>query len=275
VDIDALLAGARDCDQVTRSHTLVENPAALLALMWEFAVDDRNKRNMVILPYRDRLSLFSRYSQQLVMESLGKEKSRKGEIVRQGLTVYGTKGSTDQHSFVQQLRDGADDFFVTFIEVLCDRNEKSIMVEEDVTCGDYLHGFLYGTRAALFEKGRQSITITLNELNARLVGVLIALFERAVGFYAELIDVNAYDQPGVEAGKQAAQHMLELQRKVLGHLRASPGSALTAEEIAAAIGQPNAAETILHLLDHAAANPDHEIVHAPEANPFIARYSAS
>ncbi len=267
VDIDALRSGARDCDAVTRGSHMMENPAALLAAMWHFAREERDLRNMVILPYRDRLSLFSRYLQQLVMESLGKERSRTGQIVHQGLTVYGNKGSTDQHSFVQQLRDGPDDFFVTFIEVLRDRQEKSMMVEDDVSTGDYLHGFLYGTRAALDEKGRRSITITLNELNARSVGLLIALFERTVGLYAELIDVNAYDQPGVEAGKKAAGRVLDLQRKVLLFLRAHRGSDFTVEAIAEGIGELEAAETIQHLLDHAAANPDHEIKLAPEVNP--------
>ena len=61
---------------------------------------------MVVLPYKDRLLLFSRYLQQLVMESLGKEKDLSGNVVHQGLSVYGNKGSTDQHAFVQQLRDG-------------------------------------------------------------------------------------------------------------------------------------------------------------------------
>jgi glucose-6-phosphate isomerase len=272
IDIDALLAGARDCDIVTRNCTLAENPAALLALMWHYAVEERDKRNMVILPYRDRLSLFSRYLQQLVMESIGKEKNRKGESVHCGLTVYGNKGSTDQHSFVQQLRDGVDDFFVKFIEVLHDRGEKSIMFEENVTTGDYLHGFLHGTRTALYEKGRQSMIITLDELNARSVGVLIALFERAVGLYAELIDVNAYDQPGVEAGKRAAGNLLDLQRKVLTYLRAHGGSISTVEGIAAAIGQPDAAEAILHILEHAAANPDHGLIRTPGANMFSTRY---
>lgn len=275
VDIDALLSGARDCDVVTRSAHMIENPAALLAAMWHFAREECGKRNMVILPYRDRLALFSRYLQQLVMESIGKDRSRTGQIVRQGLTVYGNKGSTDQHAFVQQLRDGPDDFFVTFIKVLHGREEKSMMVEEDVSTGDYLNGFLYGTRAALDEKGRQSITITLNELNARSVGVLIALFERAVGLYAELIDVNAYDQPGVEAGKKSASRVLDLQRKVFLYLRAHRDADFTVEAIAEGIGEPDAAETILHLLDHAAANPDHEIKLAPGATPFTARYFAS
>ena len=72
---------------------------------------------MVVLPYKDRLELFSRYLQQLVMESLGKEKDLDGKVVNQGIAVYGNKGSTDQHAYVQQLRDGLPNFFVTFVQV--------------------------------------------------------------------------------------------------------------------------------------------------------------
>ena len=72
---------------------------------------------MVVLPYKDRLLLLSRHLQQLVMESLGKELDRGGKSVHQGLTVYGNKGSTDQHAFVQELRDGRHDFFVTFVRL--------------------------------------------------------------------------------------------------------------------------------------------------------------
>jgi glucose-6-phosphate isomerase len=122
---------------------------------------------MVVLPYKDRLLLFSRYLQQLVMESLGKELDRGGRTVRQGLVVYGNKGSTDQHAFIQQLRDGADNFFVTFIEVLRERDGELIEVEPDTTAGDYLGGFLLGTRRALTESGRESITLTVPEIGPR------------------------------------------------------------------------------------------------------------
>ena len=125
----------------------------LLALMWYYAGNGRGEKDMVILPYKDRLALFSRYLQQLVMESLGKEKDRAGKIVHQGIAVYGNKGSTDQHAYVQQLRDGVPNFFVTFIEVAKDRATSRFEVEEGITSGDYLHGFLRGTRAALYENG--------------------------------------------------------------------------------------------------------------------------
>jgi glucose-6-phosphate isomerase len=73
IDIDAMLAGAAAMDKVTRGTVTRENPAALLALMWHFATGGRGAKDMVVLPYKDRLLLFSRYLQQLVMESLGKE----------------------------------------------------------------------------------------------------------------------------------------------------------------------------------------------------------
>src|SRR6266571_6719768 len=146
----------------------------LLALMWYYAGNGKGEKDMVILPYKDRLTLFSKYLQQLVMESLGKGKDLDGKIVHQGIAVYGNKGSTDQHAYVQQLRDGVLNFFVTFIEVQKDRHEPGIEVEKGVTSGDYLQGFLRGTRSALYESGRESITISIPEVNAFNLGMLIA-----------------------------------------------------------------------------------------------------
>ncbi|HEX2099375.1 MAG TPA: glucose-6-phosphate isomerase, partial [Candidatus Synoicihabitans sp.] len=186
LDIDGLLAGAAEMDALTRRPTTQENPAALLALAWHFATDARGAKDMVVLPYKDRLLLFSRYLQQLVMESLGKELDLSGKVVNQGLAVYGNKGSTDQHAYVQQLREGVNNFFVTFIEVLRDRAGDSMEVEPGITSGDYLQGFLLGTRDALTEKNRWSITITVPDVSAHTIGMLIALYERVVGLYASL-----------------------------------------------------------------------------------------
>lgn len=248
IDVDDFLAGARECDELTRNHDARKNPAALLAMMWYDAGGGCGSKDMVVLPYKDRLSLFAKYLQQLVMESLGKRTNRAGQTVHQGLTVYGNKGSTDQHAFVQQLRDGRDDFFVTFIDVLQDRLGDAVEVEPSLTTGDYLHGFLYGTRDALYQSGRQSITLTLDEVSPRALGTLIALFERAVGLYAELIDVNAYDQPGVEAGKEAATAILDLKKKVLVALADDVLDDPTPEAVAAKIGHPNDVELVHHLM---------------------------
>lgn len=277
LDVRLMLEGARVMDAATRSRETAKNPAALLALSWLSATGGAGRKDMVILPYKDRLELFSRYLQQLVMESLGKRLDARGNEVRQGIAVYGNKGSTDQHAYVQQLRDGLDNFFVTFIEVLRDRAEAraSIEVEPGVTTGDYLSGFLQGTRRALFEGGRESITITINDVSARTLGLLIALYERAVGLYASLVGINAYHQPGVEAGKKAAQAVIELQKRVVGALSARPGEAFTAEEAAKAAGaSAEEEEEVFWILRHLAANPGRGVERtlARGASPFEATF---
>lgn len=253
IDIDALLDGARVMDEATRLPSLNRNPAALLALSWYWAGNGRGDRDMVILPYKDRLSLFSRYLQQLVMESLGKEKDGLGRTVHQGIAVYGNKGSTDQHAYVQQLREGVPNFFVTFIEVLEDRQGPSIEVESGVTSGDCLFGFLQGTRRALYEKQRDSMTITIPQVTPRTVGALIALYERSVSLYASLIHINAYHQPGVEAGKQAAADVLTLQRRIL-HVLHTAVYPLSLAELAIRVEQPDEIELIYAIVRHLWAN---------------------
>ncbi|MCL2760822.1 MAG: glucose-6-phosphate isomerase [Desulfuromonadales bacterium] len=259
IDIDSLLNGAKLCDIATRNRVTRKNPAAILALMWHYATGGKGKKDMVILPYKDRLLLFSRYLQQLLMESIGKEKDLSGNAVHQGLSVYGNKGSTDQHAYVQQLREGINNFFVTFIEVLKDRGQRSMMVEPEITSGDYLAGFLQGTREALSEAGRESITITVEEISPKTVGALIALYERSVGLYSFLIDVNAYHQPGVEAGKKAANTVLETQRDILSFLKNNQPKSFRAGEIAELSGKPEKVEMIFRIMMHIAANPDHNI----------------
>lgn len=250
IDIGQFLAGAAEMDGNTRKPGIAGNAGMTLALMWLFATGGRGEKDMVILPYKDRLVLLSKYLQQLVMESLGKERDRDGNIVHQGIAVYGNKGSTDQHAYVQQLREGVPNFFATFIEVREDRPDgPRFEVEPGVTSGDYLQGFLRGTRTALYENGRDSITISIPEVTPFHLGALIALYERAVGFYGSLVKINAYHQPGVEAGKKAATKVIELQKKVQ---EALGSTALTAEELAARLGADP--EDVYHVLTHLAAN---------------------
>jgi glucose-6-phosphate isomerase len=257
IDIDLMLDGARLCDRSTRNTVTRENPAALLALSWFHATAGRGAKDMVILPYKDRLILFSRYLQQLIMESLGKERDLDGNAVLQGIAVYGNKGSTDQHAYVQQLREGVHNFFATFVEVLKDRDGASLAVEPGATSGDYLSGFFQGTREALYEKDRESLTITVDEVSPLTVGALIALYERAVGLYASLVNINAYHQPGVEAGKKAAGTVLKLQGEILELLQAQQGREFTANEMAMALARPEEVETVFNILRHMAANVDH------------------
>ena len=154
-DIDQFLAGAAAMDGKTRAPIAGQNAAMLLSLMWHYVGNGRGEKDMVILPYKDRLMLFSKYLQQLVMESLGKADDLDGNVVHQGIAVYGNKGSTDQHAYVQQLRDGVLNFFVTFVEVQKDRASARFEVEPGVTSGDYLQGFLPRRRSStLRERSR-------------------------------------------------------------------------------------------------------------------------
>ena len=260
VDFRKFLAGACAMDRLTRNTAtkrklaeLRKNPAAMLAAMWYVAGKGRGNRNMVIVPYSDRLILMSRYLQQLVMESLGKERDRQGKVVHQGLNVFGNKGGTDAHAFIQQLNDGRDDFFATFIEVLEDAAD--VPIADGISMGDYLHGFLAGLTAALLKKGRQVISVKLPRLDVFALGQLIALYERAVAIYAEFIDINAFHQPGVQAYKLAAKGVLALRGKLLEYWDNSKVAGKSAVEICRFAGiDETDAVTVGDLLDKAALN---------------------
>jgi glucose-6-phosphate isomerase len=281
ISIDELLAGAKDMDALNRNKNLKENPAVLLAFSVYMTTKGKGEKAMVVLPYKDRLSLFSKYLQQLIMESLGKEKNLDGKVVNQGISVYGNKGSTDQHSYVQQLRSGLNNFFAVFIEVLKDNtdfhkpsdnlNLSDVEVAENVNAGDYLNGFYQGTRKALFDNNRESISITIEELNAYSLGQLLALFEKFVGIYACLINVNAYHQPGVEAGKVAAEAVIEKQNKIIKIL-SDASSPLTVDEIVKLDSELDS-ETTFKILRHLALN-DRVKLNSKE-DVFMDEYSVS
>jgi glucose-6-phosphate isomerase len=265
IQIREILEGAKVMDQATRIPNIKQNPAALLALSWYFAGNGRGEKDMVVLPYKDSLLLFSRYLQQLVMESLGKEKDLDGNVVYQGIAVYGNKGSTDQHAYVQQLREGISNFFATFIEVLEDRKGPSIEIEPGVTTGDYLSGFLQGTREALYENHRPSVTVTIPTVSPFTIGALVALYERAVGLYAFLVNINAYHQPGVEAGKKAAAQILDVQSSV-SKVLAQASTPLSLEALAQKVGTDQI-ETIYKIVRHMEANRRGVILEGDRSKP--------
>ncbi len=257
-NVDDLLSGAGEMDSVTRENDPLKNPAMLLSLMWHFAGNGKGEKDMVILPYKDRLVLFSKYLQQLIMESVGKEKDLDGKVVNQGIAVYGNKGSTDQHAYIQQLRDGLNNFFAVFIRVLENVSSvtgkfNNLQVEDQLTSGDYLSGFYQGTRKALYENGRDSITISVESLNPKTLGAMIALFERAVGYYASFVRINAYHQPGVEAGKKAATKVVEIQKVVMNYLVGNKGEH-TADAISKALKIEDDVETVYLTLEHLMTN---------------------
>ena len=267
IDIRSILGGAKEMDAATRVHSLKDNPAAQLALSWYHAGNGKGEKDMVVLPYKDSLLLFSRYLQQRVMESLVKERDLDGNVAYQGIAVYGNKGATDQHAYVQQLREGVPSFFVTFIEVLEDRTGESVQVEPGVTSGDYLSGLLQGTRQALFDNSRESITVTIPQVNAHIIGALIALYERAVGLYASLVNINAYHQPGVEAGKKAAAGVLKVQLQIVQTVRQA-GEPITIATLAEKMGAMDDIETIYKIVRHLHANQREIVINGDPGEPM-------
>ena len=257
IDVDGLLQGASDCDKLSRTKEFSSNPGAIFALCWYFCSGGVGGTTQVVLPYKDNLYLLANYLQQLVMESLGKEDDLDGKKVNQGLAVLGNKGSTDQHSYVQQLVGGPDNVFVTFVSVLKDRLAESPIIGEDSTSGDYLNAFMLGTRSALASHGKRSMSITVQEANAYNIGQIIALFERAVGIYAQLIHINAYDQPAVEFGKKAASSFIELKNKAKDFMEHNKDVEFTAEELAEDVGKPDMACDLFRIMEHVCANDEH------------------
>ena len=254
IDFAAFVGGARHMDELTRAPGLANNPAYQLAVAWFVAGNGRGDRNMVIVPYSDRLVLLGRYLQQLVMESLGKERDLAGNVVHQGLTVYGNKGGTDAHAYIQQLNDGRDDFFVTFVEVL--RDTAPVFVDEELTMGDYLHAFKDGLVKALRRKQRRVIEVVLERLDEFGLGMLIALYERAVAVYAELIHINAFHQPGVQAYKTASAEVNQLSEALRRWLvtPAADGWSGTAGDLAVELDEADRTREVAGLLAKYAVN---------------------
>jgi len=254
IDFKNFLAGACHMDEWTRNKDYCVNPAYMLAAMWYIAGKGKGDRNMVIVPYSDRLILLSRYFQQLVMESLGKELDLDGKVVHQGLNVFGNKGGTDAHAFIQQLNDGRDDFFVTFIEVLEDA--LPLPIEGKIAMGDFLHGFEAGLSAALRGKGRQTIEMTIDKVDTFNLGMIIALYERAVAVYAEFININAFHQPGVQAYKLASKSMITLLKEVEATLAGLKGFKGTAAGFAAQINRADDEVEVAGILAKLTKNTD-------------------
>lgn len=253
VPLAGLLAGGRACDEITRNQKFELNPALQMAAAWYYLSEIAKKSCLAIIPYKDSLEYLGRFLQQLVMESIGKEKDLNGSVVNKGIVVFGNKGSTDQHSYLQQLRDGIDNTFTVLVNVCRQQNDLPLE-SESRTIADYLFGFSVGTRLALKSKHRNAITVTIHDDSPFSIGVLIALFERIVGFLASLLNINAYHQPGVEAGKLAAEEIVRLKIKVLRVLRSSRRIPMSVSELSRRI-EPELPKSVLaEVCEYLAAN---------------------
>ncbi|MCG3123802.1 MAG: Glucose-6-phosphate isomerase [Phycisphaerales bacterium] len=212
IDIDALLGGAAEMDARCRRDSLLENPAALLAFLLVELGTTKGKTNHVLMPYASSLYLLADWYRQLWAESLGKRVDKTGETVFAGFTPVKALGTTDQHSQVQLYREGPNDKVIGFLEVHKFRHEVSIPTGLGVEALSYLEGRSMtdllnaekrATEYALVESQRPNFTIKFPVIDAAHVGQFIWLWQVATSYAGLMLNIDAYDQPAVELGKQA------------------------------------------------------------------------
>lgn len=210
IDILQLLAGAEYMDCICDNPVIWENPAYLNATL-QYLAYGAGKRISVMLPYSSAMKEFADWYAQLWAESLGKRFNREGETIHVGPTPVKALGATDQHSQVQLYMEGPFDKVITFIEVEKYRKKITIpLLYEEIGGLAYLGGHTLNeliiaekraTELALTKNHRLNCTITIPEVNAFTLGQLIQLFEIQTAFAGELFNIDAFDQPGVELGK--------------------------------------------------------------------------
>lgn len=220
VDIETLVDGARDMEEsVIASHDPLHNPAYSHALI-HFLFDELKEiRQNVFMPYSDRLSELADWYRQLWAESLGKRVNQSGDVVNAGTTPIKALGAVDQHSQVQLYVEGPADKFFTFIEVRdhgSDRRIPDIFNEYEEASylgnkylGELLNIERKATEYSLTRAGRPNITLQIPEVTPNFVGELMQMLMISTVVAGKLYEVNPYDQPGVEEGKNATFAMLD------------------------------------------------------------------
>ena len=215
IDVKSLVAGAADMAKRCQSTELASNPAGVYALLQWLADTQLKKSIAVFMPYSDPLRDFAAWFVQLWAESLGKKRSDGTSV---GSTPVAALGATDQHAQVQLFMEGPADKTVTFVAV----KERGVDVAIPAGFADVKElGYLTGhslaeliaieqraTAGALAKRGRPNMTIHLDRVDAAHVGQLMMLLEIATAYAGQLYGIDAFNQPGVELGKQFAYALL-------------------------------------------------------------------
>lgn len=213
IDINALLDGAAEMDQRCTKPELGKNPAAMLAALLVELGTRNGKINHVMMPYANNLYLLADWFRQLWAESLGKRVDNTGAVVNTGFTPIKALGTTDQHSQVQLYREGPNDKVLGLLDVTeLSEDPANIPSGLGVETLTYLEGSSLAallaaekraTEYALVESQRPNFTITFPRVDAHHVGEFIYLWEMVTAYAGLMLNIDAYDQPAVELGKQA------------------------------------------------------------------------
>ena len=212
IDIREMLSGAADMEAACADADVLSNPAYIFAAV-HYAAMKANANISVMMPYSDRLLHTAEWFAQLWAESLGKRLSKDGKVINTGLTPVRALGVTDQHSQIQLYTEGPFDKTICFLNVeKCDNELLIPSVPVDMHDCKYLAGQSFNkliasefkaTEQAVNSAGKMNMKITLSAVNEDNMGALLYLFEMATAVMGELLDIDAFDQPGVEAGKIA------------------------------------------------------------------------
>ena len=212
IDIAAMLKGARDMDKKCKKGDLWRNPALAVATLQYIAMK-QGKNIGVMMPYADSLKYVADWYAQLWAESLGKEVDEDGNVVNAGQTPVKALGVTDQHSQVQLYNEGPYDKVITFIEVGAFRSDVTIpdgckdFPDVSFLCGhtlsELMNSELFATRYTLTQYHRPNYTIYLDQVDEYHLGALLYFMQLQTAYAGAMLKVNAYDQPGVEGGKNA------------------------------------------------------------------------
>ena len=216
IDIRALLAGAAEMDRRSKEPNWRKNLAFLYGALHYLAMR-QGKNISVMMPYADSLKYIADWYAQLWAESLGKRYDNEGHEVFVGQTPVKALGVTDQHSQVQLYTEGPFDKVVVLLGVEEYKTTLTIpKLYQDIPSLGFLGGVTQNqliqteqmaTEYALLKSGRPNLTITLPRVNEFMLGQLLYFFEVATAFTGELLQINAFDQPGVEEGKNATYAM--------------------------------------------------------------------
>jgi glucose-6-phosphate isomerase len=204
IDIKALLDGAREMDELCQQKK--NNPAGSLAAGLIGSMQE-GKHIHVMMPYCDRLFQFANWYVQLWAESLGKFNSNGKRV---GPTPVAAIGSTDQHSMLQLWREGPNDKVIGFVTLQettkVELGDSKISESQSWLCGENLDSILkaqqQATNQSVRDANQPTWTLTFERLDEHSVGQFIALWQDTVAIAGRLLNVNPYNQPGVELGKQ-------------------------------------------------------------------------
>jgi glucose-6-phosphate isomerase len=219
VDIQEVLDGAKAMAKKCGHEDVLKNPACLYAALHTVLYRKKGKSLAILMPFSETLKSTADWYIQLLAESLGKKYARKVEvlsgkedwdrdpknIVNVGRTPISCRGTNDLHSIQQNNIEGENNKVITFIRVEKFKGDLKIPGKNDILSGKRYSELIKlaqeATEWALVHESRPNCTIIMPEVTPFHWGGLLYFFELATAFEGEFLNVNAFDQPGVEGYK--------------------------------------------------------------------------